>query len=107
MQIAAKFSCGLGRQVVHVKLSEQERVQQFLSMHMPEQLAKFITSLEVLGANGAEDRMNDVVETVTGRLPQKSMHGWKRTRRLGSRFVSERLRAQLSCLLFRASFPKA
>lgn len=56
---------------MHVKHSEQERVQQFMNMQMPEKLAQFVTSLEILGANGAEDRMNDIVETVTGRLPQK------------------------------------
>ena len=39
--------------------------------HGPEQLAGFITSLEVLSANGSEDRMNNVIELVTGRPPQK------------------------------------
>ncbi len=56
---------------MHVKRSEQERVKQFMSLHMPEQFAKFLTSLEVSSAHGAEDRMNDVVEKVTGRPPQK------------------------------------
>ena len=72
MQVAAKFSSDLGREIEHVKPSEQERVQQFTSMHMQEQLAKFITSFELSTANGAEDRMNDVIETVTGRPPQKA-----------------------------------
>lgn len=60
---------------MHVRCSEQERIQQFMSMQMPQQLAQFVTSLEVLSANGAEDRMNDVVETVTGRPPQ-NLDAW-------------------------------
>ena len=42
-----------------------------MGMQAPEKLAQFVISLEVLSANGAEDRMNDVVKTVTGRPPQK------------------------------------
>lgn len=55
---------------MHVKRSEQERVQQLMSMSMPEQLAKLIAFLEVSSVKGAEERMNHVVEKVTGRSPQ-------------------------------------
>ena len=55
---------------MHVKLSEEESIKQYQSTGMPEHVAKFMTSLEVLGASGAEDRMNDVVEKVTGSKPQ-------------------------------------
>lgn len=56
--------------MVYVKRSEQERVQQLISMSKPEQLAKLIAFLEISSAKGAEERMNHVVEKVTGRSPQ-------------------------------------
>ena len=71
MQIAAKFSGCLGREVVHVKLSEEQRVRRYLDVGMPEHYAKMLTYLEVTTANGAEERSNGVVERVTGRPPQK------------------------------------
>jgi hypothetical protein len=55
---------------VHVKLTDEQRIQQFMSFGLPEHLAKLLTSLEVSAANGMEDRMNDAVEQVTGRPPQ-------------------------------------
>ena len=61
---------------MRVKRSERERVQNFMSMHMPEQFARFMTSLEVSSANGMEDRMNDAVENVTGRPPQGMCQTW-------------------------------
>ena len=38
---------------------------------MPEHYAKFLASLEVRNANEREETMNDDVEKVTGRPPQK------------------------------------
>ena len=38
---------------------------------MPEFYVKFLTSLEVGSAGGMEERVNDDVERVTGRPPQK------------------------------------
>ena len=37
---------------------------------VPEHYAKFLTALEVSAAGGSEDKMNDVVEKVTGRAPK-------------------------------------
>lgn len=70
VQIAAKLSSCLGREVVHIKLSDDQRTQQLMSFGLPEHYAKFLTFLEVSSANGAEDRMNDAVERVCGRPPQ-------------------------------------
>lgn len=70
MQIAAKFSTGLGRKIEHVKLSEEEQVKKGLSMGLPEQYAKFLAWLEAQTATGAEERSDDSVERVTGRPPQ-------------------------------------
>ena len=71
LQIVAKFSSGLGRELVHIKLSEEEQIQRMIKSVMPEHYAKFLTSLEVRSANGREETMNDDVEKVTGRPPQK------------------------------------
>ena len=71
MQIAAKLSSGLGREVVHVKLSGEQSAQRFLNMGLPEHYAKLLSSLEVGSAKGMEERENDAVEQVAGRPPQK------------------------------------
>lgn len=70
MQIAAKLSRHLGREIVHVKLTDEERVQKLLSLGLPQHLAGFLVSLERTAADGMEERMNDVVEQVTGRPPR-------------------------------------
>lgn len=70
LQIAAKLSSCLGREVKHVKLTEEQRTQQLIGDGLPEHYAKFLTFLEVSAAQGAEDRMDDAVERVTGRPPQ-------------------------------------
>ena len=69
-QIAAKLSSSLGREIVHVKLTLEQRIQSFISHGLPDHFAKFIASIEVSAANGSEEIMNDLVEQVTGRPPQ-------------------------------------
>ena len=69
-QVAAKLSGCLGKKIVHVKLTEEERVQHFVGNHLPEHFARFLTSLELAATGGSEERMNDCVEQVTGRPPQ-------------------------------------
>ncbi|MCJ1251585.1 hypothetical protein MMC30_008820 [Trapelia coarctata] len=69
-QVAEKISNALGRKVEHVKLTEEQRYQGLVSAGLSDYYAKFLTSLEVSALNGAEDRMNDVVEKVTGRPPR-------------------------------------
>jgi festuclavine dehydrogenase len=71
LQVASKLSKCLGREIVHVRLSEAERVQQYLSKGLPDFYAGFLTFLEVGSAGGMEERLNDDVEKVTGRPPQK------------------------------------
>jgi hypothetical protein len=70
-QIAAKLTDALGRTIEHVKISEGEKVQRFLDAGFPEHYGKFLAYLEASSAKGIEERMNDVVENVTGRPPQK------------------------------------
>lgn len=69
MQIAAKFSRGLGREITHIKLSEEQSYHQLLKSGLSDHYAKFLASLEVATANGVEERSNDNVEKVTGRPP--------------------------------------
>ena len=70
MQVAKNLSSCLGREIVHVKLTEEQRIEKFLSFGMPEHYARFLTFLEGSVAKGEEERMNDAVERVTGRPPQ-------------------------------------
>ncbi|KAF9818518.1 hypothetical protein IEO21_02756 [Rhodonia placenta] len=69
-RIAAKLSSCLGREITHVNLTDEHRAQRLMSVGVPEYFAKRLASLEVSAANGGENRMNDVVERVTGRPPQ-------------------------------------
>ena len=57
---------------MHVKLSEQEKVQRFLDQGMPEHMARLLTMLEVKTAEGAESQVvsSDAIEKVTGRRAQ-------------------------------------
>ncbi|EED79990.1 predicted protein, partial [Postia placenta Mad-698-R] len=69
-EIAANLSSCLGREITHVNLTGEHRAQQLMSLGVPEYFAKRLASLEVSAAKGGENRMNDVVERVTGRPPQ-------------------------------------
>jgi hypothetical protein len=69
MQIAAKLSNGLGREILHVKCSGEQITQRWLNLGLPEPTAKFMAYLETGSAGGMEERSNDAVEQVTGRPP--------------------------------------
>ncbi|KAI9794246.1 MAG: hypothetical protein M1816_006172 [Peltula sp. TS41687] len=70
--IAAKLSSCLGRKIVHVKLSPDQETRRLIKdVGMDEDYAKLLTYLEVISADGVEERMNDAVERVTGRPPLK------------------------------------
>lgn len=70
MQVAAKISSSLGREVRHIKLTGEERSQQLISFGVPEQFAKFLTWIEVITAEGGEESLGDAVEQVTLRPPK-------------------------------------
>jgi len=68
---------------VHVKITEEQLFQSLLSHSLPKHLAKFPASIEATIVNGAEERMNDVVEQMPGWPPksfdifvQKSKAAW-------------------------------
>jgi hypothetical protein len=73
-QIAAKLSNGLGRKIEHARLSPEDNIQRYVQSGFPEHYAKLLTMLETNTAQGAEERMNDNVELVTGRPPMKFDH---------------------------------
>jgi hypothetical protein len=56
---------------VHVKLTEEQIFQRYLKLGYPEHVAKILVTVEEATANGKSEMMNDVVETVGGRPPQK------------------------------------
>lgn len=68
--MAAKLSKCLGREIEHVKLTEEQRLQGLVGAGLPEHYAKFYVWLEVRTAKGGEERMNDVVKQLTGRPPK-------------------------------------
>lgn len=45
-------------------------IQRHVSIGFPEDLACYLTSLEVMTANGGEVRQNDVVERIGGHTPK-------------------------------------
>lgn len=61
----------LSREVKHVKLSGEERKRKFKEVvpGMPEHIVGFLTWLEEGAKGGMEERMNQVVEELTGRKP--------------------------------------
>ncbi|CAD0110889.1 unnamed protein product [Aureobasidium uvarum] len=66
-EIAETLSKQLGKQIVHVKLTERQRVQGMMDAGVPEEMAKFLTNLEVMAREGRETWQGDDVEVVTGK----------------------------------------
>ncbi|KAE8351817.1 agroclavine dehydrogenase [Aspergillus coremiiformis] len=69
-QIAAILTSLLGRKITHVQLSEAGMAQRLESTGMPTEDAQMLAGMDTLIKNGAEDRLNQVVEEVTGIPPQ-------------------------------------
>ncbi|KAK0109325.1 hypothetical protein ONS96_003144 [Cadophora gregata f. sp. sojae] len=69
-EAAAKFSKALGREIVHVRLDQDQNVQHYIKIGFPPAAAGFMTWLESKTAGGSEAMTNDVVEQLTGRPPK-------------------------------------
>lgn len=69
-QVAEKLSGYLGRDIEHVKLTGEERIQSYLGQGLPDFFANFLAYLETEAAKQVENRTNDAVEQVTGRPGQ-------------------------------------
>ncbi|OTA81175.1 hypothetical protein M434DRAFT_380496 [Hypoxylon sp. CO27-5] len=67
--VAAILTSVLGRRITHVNLSEGELAERLQSAGMPAEDAKMLAEMDTMIKNGAEDRLNHVVEEVTGTLP--------------------------------------
>ncbi|OMP83221.1 putative oxidoreductase yesF [Diplodia seriata] len=68
--IAQKLSKMLGREIVNMKLTGEERKKGLLEYGMAEHFADFLTELELMAARGEEAHEGNDVEKVTGRRPQ-------------------------------------
>ena len=69
-EVAAIVSESAGRPVRHRHVSPDEVRRRLLAAGVPEDFAGILTSLEDVIREGAEDRVTDTVERVTGRAPR-------------------------------------
>jgi festuclavine dehydrogenase len=67
VKVAEKLSKHLGREITHVKLSPEQRTQGMMSAGVPEPMAKFLTGLEEMAAEGGETWQGNDIELVTGK----------------------------------------
>ncbi|KAL8869927.1 MAG: hypothetical protein Q9174_003905 [Haloplaca sp. 1 TL-2023] len=69
-QIAQVLSEVIGKPVSHVNESEEQITDRFASFGLNEGVAKWLASLDTVISEGKEERLNDVVEKVTGSKPK-------------------------------------
>ncbi|KAH7350584.1 hypothetical protein BKA65DRAFT_241896 [Rhexocercosporidium sp. MPI-PUGE-AT-0058] len=69
-EAAAKFSKALDRDIKHVRLNQEQNIQQYMKIGLPQAAAGFMTWLELNTSNGSEEMTNDAVEQITGRPPK-------------------------------------
>ncbi|KAI5891577.1 NAD(P)-binding protein [Schizophyllum commune H4-8] len=70
VQVAKIMSDILGRPITHVKVSKEEMQAKFIALGVPADYAPILAAMDVAISNGAEARLDDAVERVTGRLPK-------------------------------------
>ncbi|RKI44893.1 oxidoreductase [Corallococcus sp. AB004] len=68
--LAAILSRVSGRSIRHVHAAPDEAQRHLQDSGMPEAYARFLTMLDTLIRDGAEDRVTDTVQRVTGRAPR-------------------------------------
>ncbi|MBN9682755.1 MULTISPECIES: NmrA family NAD(P)-binding protein [unclassified Corallococcus] len=68
--LAAILSRVTGRPIRHVHATPEEAQRHLQASGMPEVYARFLTMLDTLIRDGAEDRVTDTVLRVTGRAPR-------------------------------------
>lgn len=68
LQITEKLSKGIGRKVEHVKMSEEDRRQNFLKNGLPEYWANYLAMTEANAAKNESDGQiqTDELELITG-----------------------------------------
>lgn len=69
-QLAELFSSVLGRKITYHELTIDELAEKHLGYGAPPEYANILAGLDTLIRDGGEDRINDVVQQVTGRPPR-------------------------------------
>ncbi|KAB8073419.1 agroclavine dehydrogenase [Aspergillus leporis] len=72
-EVASILTTVLGRQITHVNLSESELARYLETTGMPAEDSSMMAGMDSIIKNGAEQRLNHVVEEVTG-FPPRSFH---------------------------------
>jgi hypothetical protein len=68
--VAAIVSRIAGRAIRHVRAGEEDARAYLVRSGIPSPYAAFLVSLDLAIRDGAEDRVTDVVQRVTGRAPR-------------------------------------
>ena len=69
-EVARLISASSGRPVAHHRLTLQELTSRFEAIGIPAEFAQALAGMDGAIAHGAEDRVTDTVEAVTGRRPK-------------------------------------
>ena len=69
-EVARLISASSGRPVAHHRLTLQELTSRFQAIGIPAEFAQALAGMDGAIAHGAEDRITDTVEAVTGRRPK-------------------------------------
>jgi len=68
---AALLTTKLGREITHIKISEDDLAKGMTSFGIPADYAKLLAELDTTIKNGNEERLNSVILDVTGHQPRK------------------------------------
>lgn len=70
-QIAQRLSNGIGRKIEHMRVSQEDRYKQLVTLGVPDERAKFNAFLEVLIGKGisAEGFPSNNIRNLTGKEP--------------------------------------
>ncbi|KAL9609667.1 MAG: hypothetical protein Q9167_005576 [Letrouitia subvulpina] len=69
-QLAEILSEVLGRNIQHENYTEEQLAARYIKAGMPESYAKMLSNLDTQVSNGLQNKLNDVVEVLTGRPPK-------------------------------------
>jgi ergot alkaloid biosynthesis protein len=68
-EVALLLSQVLGREIVHRRLSEAELTRRYEQLGLPPEYAPILAAMDTAIAQGAENRVTDEVQGITGREP--------------------------------------
>ncbi|KAL8651396.1 MAG: hypothetical protein Q9226_004721, partial [Calogaya cf. arnoldii] len=67
--IANILSSVLGRRITHVKCTEEQMVERYAKLGIPESVARMLSAMEARIAQSGEESLTNVVEEVAGKMP--------------------------------------